>query len=293
MARSAAGRRPKPAAARPAGRRAPAPPRQPRPEDLMFFPRLRRQAKWMFVFLALVFGVGFVAFGVGSSLPSGVADILQGSSSTGIVSVEDAEKKVEKNPNDAEAQKELSEAYQRDRNLEAAIPPLTKYVQLRPKDTNALGELAGLYTTQASRAQEEGSAAQKAYADAAGITVFQNAGSSNLFQSGALDKLILDDAQKRAQEASEKVTTAYGNATATYGKLTKLTPKDAELWYLMALSAESANKLDVAIRGYQQFLKLSPDAAEARIVKDRIKSLLQAAKQSATVTRGGVTTITR
>ena len=35
----------------------------------MFFPRLRRQAKWMFVFLALVFGVGFVIFGVGSSLP--------------------------------------------------------------------------------------------------------------------------------------------------------------------------------------------------------------------------------
>ena len=30
-------------------------------EDTMFFPRLRRHAKWMFVFLALVFGLGFVA----------------------------------------------------------------------------------------------------------------------------------------------------------------------------------------------------------------------------------------
>ena len=26
-------------------------------EDTMFFPRLRRHAKWMFVFLALVFGL--------------------------------------------------------------------------------------------------------------------------------------------------------------------------------------------------------------------------------------------
>jgi Flp pilus assembly protein TadD len=293
MARSAAGRRPKPAAARPAGRRAPAPPRQPRPEDLMFFPRLRRQAKWMFVFLALVFAVGFVAFGVGSSLPSGVADILQGNSSSGSISVGDAQKKVEKNPNDAEAQKQLSEAYQRDRNLDAAIPPLEKYVKLRPKDVSALGELAGLYTTQASRAQDEGALAQAAYQNAAGITVFQNSGASNLFQTGALDQLILDDAQKRAQDASAKVRTAYTNATTTYGKLVKLTPKDAELWYLMGLSAESANNLGVAIRGYKQFVKLSPDAAETQVLKQRIKSLEQAAKQPATVTSGGVTTITR
>ena len=31
----------------------------------MFFPRLRRQAKWVFLFLALVFALGFVGFGVG------------------------------------------------------------------------------------------------------------------------------------------------------------------------------------------------------------------------------------
>jgi hypothetical protein len=34
-------------------------------EDTMFFPRLRRHAKWMFLFLALVFALGFVGFGVG------------------------------------------------------------------------------------------------------------------------------------------------------------------------------------------------------------------------------------
>ena len=33
-------------------------------EDTMFFPRLRRHAKWMFLFLALAFGLGFVGFGV-------------------------------------------------------------------------------------------------------------------------------------------------------------------------------------------------------------------------------------
>ena len=43
----------------------------------MFFPRLRRQAKWVFVLLALVFAFGFVAFGVGSG-STGISDILRG-----------------------------------------------------------------------------------------------------------------------------------------------------------------------------------------------------------------------
>jgi hypothetical protein len=45
----------------------------------MFFPKLRAQAKWMFVFLALVFGLGFVVFGVGSGVGgTGIGDLLQG-----------------------------------------------------------------------------------------------------------------------------------------------------------------------------------------------------------------------
>jgi Flp pilus assembly protein TadD len=291
MARSAAGRRPKPAAARTAGRRAPAPPRQPRPEDTMFFPRLRNHAKWMFVFLALVFGLGFVVFGVGSSLPSGVADILKSNGSSGTASVDDARKAVAKNPKDAKAQFELSQAYQRDRNLDAAIPPLEKYTRLKPKDQNGLSQLAGLYTTQASRAQQDAAVAQQEYTDAAGITIFQSSGASNIFQTGAMDKLILDDAQKRAQEASTTSQTAFKSAATTYGKLAKLTPKDAEIWYLMGISAEQASDYAAAIKGYKQFVKLSPEAPEAKLVKQRIKSLEQAAKTTAA--QGGATTTTR
>ena len=43
----------------------------------MFFPRLRRQAKWVFVFLAFVFAAGFVFFGVGSG-STGLGDLLRG-----------------------------------------------------------------------------------------------------------------------------------------------------------------------------------------------------------------------
>ena len=46
-------------------------------EDTMFFPRLRRHAKWMFVFLAVALGGGFVLFGVGAG-GTGVGDISPG-----------------------------------------------------------------------------------------------------------------------------------------------------------------------------------------------------------------------
>ena len=45
-------------------------------EEQLFFSRLRAHAKWMFVFLALAFGVGFVIFGVGSG-STGISDALQ------------------------------------------------------------------------------------------------------------------------------------------------------------------------------------------------------------------------
>ena len=68
----------------------------------MFFPRLRRQAKWMFVFLAVIFGLGYVIFNVGGTIPgTGLGDILsglgQGSSGP---SVSDARNKIEDHPND-------------------------------------------------------------------------------------------------------------------------------------------------------------------------------------------------
>src|SRR3712207_8671204 len=45
-------------------------------EDLMFFPRLRRRAKWVFAFLALAFALAFVVAGVGSGFGSGIGDYL-------------------------------------------------------------------------------------------------------------------------------------------------------------------------------------------------------------------------
>jgi len=64
----------------------------------MFFPRLRKRAKWVFAFLALVFAVSFMFLGVGAG-GSGIADYISQlfgtqSNATGTPSIDAAKAKV-------------------------------------------------------------------------------------------------------------------------------------------------------------------------------------------------------
>ncbi len=114
----------------------------------MFFPMLRRQAKWVFVLLALVFAGGFVFFGVGSG-QGGLGDVLQGwlgtGGSAGGPSISKLESKTRSNPKDAAAFHELANAYAADQQTDKAIAALQRYTALRPADATGLQELASQY----------------------------------------------------------------------------------------------------------------------------------------------------
>ena len=242
----------------------------------MFFPRLRRQAKWMFVFLALVFGVGFVAFGVGSSLPStGFVDIFQGGVAADEVSAGEARERLEENPNDAQAHLDLSRALQREGKIAEAIPPLERYTQLRPRDQSALQELAGLQTTRANRLQEEAIAASMQAQEASGLGLFQIGESqiANVLRPGPIDEIVVNEANARASEASTNAANAYKAATRAYERLVRLAPRDADYRYLLASSAEQSGDFPKAIDAYRAFLRAAPDANEAQYVRQRLKQL--------------------
>jgi len=118
----------------------------------MFFTRLRKHAKWMFVFLALVFAVGFVGFGIGANQNASLGDLFRGDSgsASGNLSVGDAREQLQKNPKSAEAKRELATALQEDGQTDEAITVLNAYVAQSPKDEDALRELAGLYLGRAN-----------------------------------------------------------------------------------------------------------------------------------------------
>ena len=119
----------------------------------MFFPRLRRHAKWMFLFLALALGLGFVLFGIGAG-GIGLGNLAEGGAGSGVPSVSDSEQRVLDNPKDAQAFKDLATAHQAEGDTDEAVEAMTSYVALKPKDADGLRELAALYLQQASTAQE-------------------------------------------------------------------------------------------------------------------------------------------
>ncbi len=106
-------------------------------EDLMFFPRLRKRAKWVFLFLALAFAFGFVGFGVGaggSGIGDYLAELFNRQPGTGTPSIDDAQARVDKNPADADAQLDLANAYQVEGETDKAIAALTAFLVHRARE---------------------------------------------------------------------------------------------------------------------------------------------------------------
>jgi tetratricopeptide (TPR) repeat protein len=245
----------------------------------MFFTRLRRHAKWMFVFLALVFGLGFVIFGIGSDQGTGIGDILrdQGGSSSSGPSVGEARDRLEEKPGDPAAMRALATALQEEGETAEAVTVLTDYVEKRPNDAEAYRELAGLHL---GRANVLAQRAQEAQLRASYLT----------FGSTFSTPLQLDDKgatlgtdpieQAITSELTEEVTSAYARAQESYQqaedayvKLAALTPRDPNVQLELAQAAQQSGDTTRAVAAYERFLELAPDDPSAPIVKEQIKQL--------------------
>jgi len=262
----------------------------------MFFPRLRRQAKWMFVLLALVFGGGFVIFGVGSNLPSGLGDILQDVRFDNSPSVGDARDRVRENPRDPAAQLALADALQQNQRTDEAIAPLARYVKLRPRNEDALRELAGLYSSKANRLNDEASIAGLEYQIASTGQLVQPKLSGNaaqgFFQNGAIEAAAVTETSERYTELIQNAQAAARNAQRTYQRVARLDPRDPQLQLLIASSAEQAGDPKTAIGAYERFLELAPEDSSAPAVKRAIRDLRKQVESASTpqvtqVTGGG------
>ena len=249
----------------------------------MFFPRLRRQAKWMFVFLALVFVVGFVAFGVGSNVGgTGLGDILGSfGRGDGGPSVSEAREAVEKRPNDPGAYRELARALQTDGQETEAIAPLERYVSLRPKDADAIRELAALYSSEAEQHQAEALEAQNEIAQQGGgfFSPGFRVGTEPAFQD-RVSRTLTERANQRYTEAISRMTSSFAQAQGQYQKLVRLTPDDPALQLQLGQAATNASDYATAVNAYRRFLKLSPDDPSAPQVRQQIAQLQAALGQT-------------
>lgn len=242
----------------------------------MFFPKLRRHAKWVFVFLALVFGLGFVGFGVGAG-GVGVGDILRdGGGSSGGVSVSDARKRTEKDPKDAEAFRDLSTALQTEGTIDEAIVALGAYVELRPNDASALRELAGLHLT---IAREQQQIAQTAQVRGASLGVGAvsgpqlDLGGGQTLGADPISSAVAAVTSRQSTEALTEAQEAFENALAAYARLQIVSPDDPSVLLELAPVAIDAGDLGKAIAAYERYLKLAPDDSNAPIIRQQLKQL--------------------
>jgi tetratricopeptide (TPR) repeat protein len=252
-------------------------------EDTMFFPRLRRHAKWMFVFLAVALGGGFVLFGVGAG-GTGVGDILRGGGATsGVPSISSSEEKTEKDPKNVQAWADLSTALQADGQTDKAIAAQKQVVVLTPKDSDAMRTLAGLYLAQVTAKQQEAQLAQIRSAYAGAGQGFPGSLQSPTGQSLVDDRIsvILNtQGSTTIQQLISEAQTSSAGAVAAYKAIVKLTPNDPNIQLELAQAAQQAGDAASAIAAYTAFLKLAPDDPNAPIVKQQIKQLRQTSAAS-------------
>jgi cytochrome c-type biogenesis protein CcmH/NrfG len=249
-------------------------------EDLMFFPRLRRKAKWVFAALAVAFAFSFVVAGVGSGFGSGIGDYLselfnrQPGADTDDA-IEDARARVEENPRDAAAQLELADALSANGQVPEAIAALEAYVELDASNEEALQQLAGLYLIEANEADQRAAQAR----DASGVAFF------NLELYG--DQLgeafgagpFVEQQQQRASEVYSNAAVAAQNFHAqeaeVWEKLVALRPEDSGYLLELARANQQANDLPGAIDAYQRYLAVAPEddptAEEVKRLVDQLK----------------------
>ena len=261
-------------------------------EDLMFFPKLRRRARWVFLLLAIAFAIGFVAFGVGTGVGgTSIGDVLRdliGQQNTG-GSIDDARKNALAHPKDANAQFAYANALQARGRTQEAINALQAYTALKPKDTDALRQLANLWGSVANKARQEQqvATAQATEASAASSIAVPDSDFLRDVEQNKIADTLAQQANARASAAAGRAQSAAASQQHVYEQLTLLIPDDPSVFLSLGIAAQEANDAESAIAAYQKFLELAPNDPSAPQVKQQIEFLKQQLKASPLLQQSG------
>ena len=261
-------------------------------EDLMFFPKLRRRAKWVFLLLAIAFGIGFVAFGVGTGVSgTSLGDVLRdliGRQNTG-TSIDDARKNALAHPKDANAQLAYANALQARGRTQEAITALEAYTALKPKDVDALRQLANLWGSVANQARQEQqlASAQATQASAASSIAVPDSDFLQEVEQNKIAQTLAQQANARANAAAGRAQSAAGQQQTVYEQLTLLIPDDPSIFLSLGIASQEANDAESAIAAYQKFLDLAPNDPSAAQVQQQIDFLKQQLKADPLLQQSG------
>jgi hypothetical protein len=247
-------------------------------EEQLFFSRLRRHAKVMYVLLAVVFAAGFVVLGVGSG-STGIGDLLQGKlfgggGSSTSSQIGSKQKAIARSPKDVSLYLDLAGLYQADQKESQALTTLRKAEKVAPKNVDILNRLALIYSSRAGRARSVAEDAQILY-------LSNTTAPPGLDTNSPLGQALASDPysnalRSKASEAYSKMVTAYSAAEKAYRRVvttTKGTSEEAGAQLQLASAAQTAGDIPTAVTAYERFLKIAPNDPNAAAVRQTLTQL--------------------
>jgi tetratricopeptide (TPR) repeat protein len=255
------------------------------PNQQLFFSRLRRRAKFMYFLLAILFAITFAFLGVGSG--TGGLDQLFANLNIfgggGGTSVSKALKEVKQHPSDPKSFRDLATAYEGKGDTASAIVALGEYTALAPKDAAALNELGSLQLGQASTLTTDYQNAYAAEQLAAPSATFLPTGKlGTAIGESPIEQAVATQANTNTGNIAQQIGESYNEAIATYQRLAKLEPDNANVQFQLAQAAQTGGNNTVAIAAYRDYLKLNPDSSSANQIKALIKQLTPAPAKTST-----------
>lgn len=252
-------------------------------EEQLFFSRLRRHAKIIYVLLAVVFAAGFVVLGVGSG-STGIGDILQGKlfgggGSSTSSQIDDKQKAIANNPNDTQLYLDLAGLYQADQKEAQALATLQKAETVAPKNVDVLNQIAAIYSARAARQADR-------YQSVLNVYLENSVTQPGLDTNSQLGQALTSDPYTRALQTRLNnqflaATTAYSKVEKAYKRsvdAAKGTSNEANALLQWAGAAQNANDPATAVKAYKRFLVLAPDNPNAGTVRQTLAQLQAALK---------------
>lgn len=243
------------------------------PNQDLFFTRLRRRQKWVFLVLAVLFAVSFTALGVGSGSGGGLEQVWNGIFG-GSDAVGKAKSEIKTNP--AKGYKDLATAYVSQNDLPDAVNAMTAYLKIKPKDSAAWTQLGGYlkqqgdtYAAQYQQVLQSSSLADPGH-------VFQPQGAlAGQLGTNPIDQYYSQQASTQTQPLYRKALDGYtGSLTAFKAAAKYAKPADlpnAELAIYSA--AQLTGNAKVGLKALQRYVELAPNSSNLKQIEAACKNL--------------------
>jgi tetratricopeptide (TPR) repeat protein len=245
------------------------------PSQDLFFTRIRRRQKWVFLVLAVLFAVSFAFLGVGSGNGAGLSGIFNSVLGSGDDPVGKAQAEIKTDP--AKGYKDLANAYLAKKDLNNAIGAMNNYLQIKKKDASA-------WTLLATWQKQQGDNYAKLWQQVLAVATIKAPGNvvqptgklAGIFGTNPIDQFYGQQLSPISSDYYSKSSSAYSASVTSFqsaAKYAKGRLDKAAAWYQAFTAASYAGNRTAALEALKKYVVLNPTTQGLKQIEGICKSL--------------------